>query len=87
MSLVYKSMERTQKNYESEEIKDSNDVVAVDQRKLEFRQLERKTNTNCLVNEQVYIGGKIRADIMETGVPGQECAEGNAAEKKKVKKV
>ncbi|GJX39120.1 retrovirus-related pol polyprotein from transposon TNT 1-94 [Tanacetum coccineum] len=47
----------------------------------------RKTNTDCLVKEQekVHLGIKVGANIMVTGVPGQEGAQGNIAEKKKVK--
>ncbi|GJX80271.1 hypothetical protein Tco_0328420 [Tanacetum coccineum] len=63
----------------------SNDDAAVDQRQLEEKQLEEKTNTNCLVKEQekVYLGIKVAENITVTGVPGQEGAEGNVAEKKK----
>ncbi|GJV75272.1 hypothetical protein Tco_1506856 [Tanacetum coccineum] len=65
----------------------SNDDAAVAQRWLEDKQLEEKTNTDCLVKEQekVHLGLKVGANIMVTGVPGQEGAEGNVAEKKKVK--
>ncbi|GJV64738.1 hypothetical protein Tco_1475566 [Tanacetum coccineum] len=54
------------------------------QRRLEDKQLEEKTNTDCLVKEQkkVHLGIKVGANITVTGVPGQE---GNVAEKKKVK--
>ncbi|GJR05134.1 hypothetical protein Tco_0528118 [Tanacetum coccineum] len=40
------------------------------------KQLEEKTNTNCLVNEQekVHLSIKMEANIMVTGVPGQEGA-------------
>ncbi|GKA43238.1 putative reverse transcriptase domain-containing protein [Tanacetum coccineum] len=41
-----------QKNHEAEVIQDSNDDVAVAQRKLEVEKHERKTNMNCLVYEQ-----------------------------------
>ncbi|GJU43082.1 hypothetical protein Tco_1200348 [Tanacetum coccineum] len=34
---------------------------------------------------KVHLGMKVRANIMVTGVPGQEGAEGNVAVKKKVK--
>ncbi|GJX62210.1 hypothetical protein Tco_0295110 [Tanacetum coccineum] len=56
-------------------------------KRLEDKQLEEKTNTDCLVKEQekVHLGIKVGANIMVTGVPGQEGAEGNVAEKKKVK--
>nr|GEU89003.1 retrovirus-related Pol polyprotein from transposon TNT 1-94 [Tanacetum cinerariifolium] len=65
----------------------SNDDAAVAQRRLEDKQLEEKTNTDCLVKERekVHIGIKIGENIMVTGVPDQEGAEGNVAEKKKVK--
>ncbi|GJX79003.1 hypothetical protein Tco_0327152 [Tanacetum coccineum] len=65
----------------------SNDDAAVAQRRLEDKQLEEKTNTDCLVKEQekVHLGIKVRANIMITGVLGQEGAEGNVAKKKKVK--
>nr|GEV47243.1 reverse transcriptase domain-containing protein [Tanacetum cinerariifolium] len=65
----------------------SNDDTAVAQRRLENKQLEEKTNTDCLVKEQekVHLGIKVGANITVTGVPRQEGAEGNVAEKKKVK--
>ncbi|GKB17180.1 hypothetical protein Tco_0851103 [Tanacetum coccineum] len=65
----------------------SNDDTAVAQRQLEDKQPEEKTNTDCLVKEQekVHLGIKVGANITVTGVPGQEGAEGNVAEKKKVK--
>ncbi|GJT64416.1 hypothetical protein Tco_1015896 [Tanacetum coccineum] len=65
----------------------SNDDAAVAQRRLEDKQLEEKTNTNCLVKEKekVHLGIKVGANIMVTEVPGQEGANGNVAEKKKVK--
>jgi hypothetical protein len=55
----------------------------VAQRKLEVKKLEGKTNTDCLVKEQekVHLGIKVGADITVTGVPGQEGAEGNVAER------
>nr|GEW72649.1 WRKY transcription factor 7 [Tanacetum cinerariifolium] len=48
---------------------------------------EEKTNTDCLVKEQekVHLGIKVGANITVTGVPSREGAEGNVAEKKKVK--
>ncbi|GJW16056.1 zinc finger, CCHC-type containing protein [Tanacetum coccineum] len=66
----------------------SNDDAAVAQRRLEDKQLEEKTNTDCLVKEQkkVYLGIKVGANITITGIPGQDGAEGNVAEKKKVNK-
>ncbi|GJV58782.1 zinc finger, CCHC-type containing protein [Tanacetum coccineum] len=56
------------------------------QRRLEDKQLEEKTNTDCLVKEQkkVHLGIKVGENITVTGVPEQEGAEGNVAEKKKV---
>ncbi|GJY91117.1 hypothetical protein Tco_0506313 [Tanacetum coccineum] len=53
----------------------------------EDKQPEENTNTDCLVKEQekVHLGIKVGANITVTGVPGQEGAEGNVAEKKKVK--
>ncbi|GKE57290.1 hypothetical protein Tco_1496475, partial [Tanacetum coccineum] len=65
----------------------SNDDAAVAQRRLEDKQLEEKTNTDCLVKEQekVHLGIKVGANITVTGVPEQEGADGNVAGKKKVK--
>ncbi|GJT70942.1 hypothetical protein Tco_1030228 [Tanacetum coccineum] len=65
----------------------SNDDTAVTQRRLEDKQPEEKTNTDCLVKEQenVHLVMKVGANITVTGVPGQEGAEGNVTEKKKVK--
>ncbi|GJX72547.1 hypothetical protein Tco_0309718 [Tanacetum coccineum] len=59
--------------------------TAVAQRRLEDKQPEEKTNTDCLVKERenVHLGIKVGANITVTGVPGQEGAEGNVAEKKK----
>nr|GEX68951.1 hypothetical protein [Tanacetum cinerariifolium] len=73
-------------NHKTEDVRVSNDDAAVAQRRLEDKQLEEMTNTDCLVKEQekVHLGKKVRANIMVTGVPGQEDAEGNIAEKKKV---
>ncbi|GKB48102.1 hypothetical protein Tco_0898855 [Tanacetum coccineum] len=53
--------------------------------RLEDKQLEEKTNTDCLVKEQekVHLGIKVGVNIKVTGVPGQEGAEGNVVEKKK----
>ncbi|GKE89707.1 hypothetical protein Tco_1567182, partial [Tanacetum coccineum] len=64
----------------------SNDDAAVAQRRLEDKQLEEQTNTDCLVKKQekVHLSKKVGANIMVTIVPGQEGAEGNVAEKKKV---
>ncbi|GJR72784.1 hypothetical protein Tco_0085149 [Tanacetum coccineum] len=57
----------------------------VAQRRLEDKQLEERTNTNCFVKEQekVHLGIKVGADITVTGVPGQEGPEGNVAGRKK----
>ncbi|GKE38555.1 retrovirus-related pol polyprotein from transposon TNT 1-94 [Tanacetum coccineum] len=65
----------------------SNDDTAVAQRRLEDKKLEEKTNTDCLVKEKekAHLGTKVGANITVTGVPGQEGAEGNVVEKKKVK--
>ncbi|GJT27788.1 ribonuclease H-like domain-containing protein [Tanacetum coccineum] len=65
----------------------SNDDDAVAQRRLEDKQLKERTNTDCLIKEQekVHLGIKVWADITVTRVPGQEGAEGNVAEKNKVK--
>ncbi|GKB39492.1 hypothetical protein Tco_0884434 [Tanacetum coccineum] len=54
----------------------SNDDVAVAQRQLEDKQLKEKTNTDCLVKEQenVHFDKKVGANIMVTGVLGQEGA-------------
>ncbi|GJW88810.1 hypothetical protein Tco_0164150 [Tanacetum coccineum] len=70
---------------EAEVFQVSNDDTAVAQRRLEDKQLEEKTNTDCLIKEQekVHLGIKVGANIMVTGVPNQEGAEGNVAEKKK----
>ncbi|GKB28345.1 hypothetical protein Tco_0867746 [Tanacetum coccineum] len=72
---------------EAEIFQVSNDDVAVAQSWLEDKQLEEKTNTDCLVKEQekVYLGIEVGENIMVTRVPGQEDAEGNVTEKKKVK--
>ncbi|GJZ94945.1 hypothetical protein Tco_0667148 [Tanacetum coccineum] len=68
-------------------IKASNDDTSVAQRRLEDKQPEKKTNTDCLVEEQekVHLGIKVGENITITRVPGQEGAEGNVVEKKKVK--
>nr|GEX03047.1 putative multidrug resistance protein [Tanacetum cinerariifolium] len=65
----------------------SNDDTAVAQRRLKDKQLEKKTNTDYLVkeHEKVNLGIKVGANIMVTGVLGQKGAEGNVAEKKKMK--
>ncbi|GKC97205.1 hypothetical protein Tco_1167480 [Tanacetum coccineum] len=65
----------------------SNDDIVVAQKRLEDKQPEEKTNTDCLVKEQkkLHLGIKVRANITVTRVPGQEGAEGNVAGKKKMK--
>ncbi|GKE08277.1 hypothetical protein Tco_1411828 [Tanacetum coccineum] len=50
--------------------------------------LEAKVMTlmyKSMEQEKVHLGIKVGVNIMLTGVPGQEGAEGNVAEKKKVK--
>nr|GEU74885.1 zinc finger, CCHC-type [Tanacetum cinerariifolium] len=76
-----------QGNHKTEDFRVSNDDAAVAQRRLEDKQLEEMTNTDRLVKEQekVHLGKKVRANIMVTGVHGQEGTEGNVAEKKRVK--
>ncbi|GJW67402.1 hypothetical protein Tco_0121826 [Tanacetum coccineum] len=63
----------------------SNDDAAVAQRWLEDKQPEERANTDCLVKEQekVHLGIKVGANITVIGVPSQEGAEGNVAEKNK----
>ncbi|GKC34780.1 hypothetical protein Tco_1047164 [Tanacetum coccineum] len=70
---------------EAEVFQVSNDDTVVAQRWLEDKQPEEKTNMDCLVKERekVHLGIKVGANIRVTGVPGQEGAEGNVAEKKK----
>ncbi|GKB33987.1 hypothetical protein Tco_0873388 [Tanacetum coccineum] len=79
--------EGAQGNHEAEVFQVSNDDVAVAQRRLEEKQLEEKTNTDCLVNEKekVHTGIKEGTNIMVTRVPGQKGAEDNVVEKKKMK--
>ncbi|GKA52899.1 hypothetical protein Tco_0746214 [Tanacetum coccineum] len=80
-------LQGAQGDHEAEVFQVSNDDAAVAQRRFEDKQLEEKTNTDCLVKEQekVHLGIEVGANIMVTGVAGQEGAEGNVAEKKKVK--
>nr|GEV12696.1 zinc finger, CCHC-type [Tanacetum cinerariifolium] len=68
-------------------IKVRNDDAAVAQTRLEDKQLEEKTNADCLVHEQekVHFGIKVGENITVTGVPGQEGAEGNVVKKKNLK--
>ncbi|GKD91254.1 zinc finger, CCHC-type containing protein [Tanacetum coccineum] len=72
-------LQGAQGDRETEVFQVSNDDAAVAQRWLEEKQHEEKTNMDCLVNEQkkVHLGKKAGANIMVTGVPGQEGAEGN----------
>nr|GEW28605.1 zinc finger, CCHC-type [Tanacetum cinerariifolium] len=79
-------LHRAQGDREAEVFHVSNDDTAVAQRRLKDKQPEEKTNMDCLVKEQkkVHHGIKIGANITITGMPGQEGAEGNVAEKKKV---
>ncbi|GKF10366.1 hypothetical protein Tco_0048292 [Tanacetum coccineum] len=74
-------MQGAQGNRETKDFRVSNDAATVAQRRLEDKQLEEKTNTSCLVNKQVHHGANVGAVIMKTGVPGQEGAEGNTAER------
>ncbi|GKB58465.1 zinc finger, CCHC-type containing protein [Tanacetum coccineum] len=87
MGRIKVELHGAQGNREDEVFHVSNDDAAVAQRQLEDKQLEEKTNTDCLVNEQekVHLGIKVAANITVTGVPGQEGAEGNVAKKKKMK--
>ncbi|GKC54614.1 zinc finger, CCHC-type containing protein [Tanacetum coccineum] len=80
-------LQGAQGDREAEVFQVSNDDAAVAQRRLEDKQLEEKTITDCSVKEQekVHLGIKVGANIMVTGVPGQEGVEGNVVEKKKVK--
>ncbi|GKE21323.1 hypothetical protein Tco_1432835 [Tanacetum coccineum] len=80
--------QEAQGNREAEVFQVSDDNAAVAQRRLDKKQLEEKTNTDYLVKEQkkVHLGIKVGAYIMVTGVPEQEGAYGNVAEKKKVNK-
>ncbi|GJS22004.1 hypothetical protein Tco_0450636 [Tanacetum coccineum] len=79
-------LQGAQRDREAEVFQVSNDDAAVTQRRLEDKQLEEKTNTDCLVkkHEKVHLGKKVGANIMITGVLGQEGAESNVAENKKV---
>ncbi|GKA98354.1 hypothetical protein Tco_0826291 [Tanacetum coccineum] len=79
-------LQGAQGDREAEVFQVSNDDATVDQRWLEDKQPEEKTNTDCLVKEQekLHLGIKEGANNPVTGVPGQEGAEGNVAEKKKV---
>nr|GEW80284.1 retrovirus-related Pol polyprotein from transposon TNT 1-94 [Tanacetum cinerariifolium] len=52
-------------------------ISLVAQRQLKDKQPEEMTNTDCWVNEQkkVHLGIKVGANIMVTGLPGQDGAE------------
>ncbi|GKA47003.1 hypothetical protein Tco_0739886 [Tanacetum coccineum] len=65
-------LQGAQRDREVEVFHVSNDDAALAQRRLEDKQLEEKTNTDCLVKEQkkVHLGKKVGANIMVTGVPG-----------------
>nr|GEU89827.1 leucine-rich repeat protein [Tanacetum cinerariifolium] len=80
-------LQGAQGDHEAEVFRISNDDTVVAQRWLEDKQLEEKTNTDCLVKEQekVHLGIKVGANIMVIGVPSQEGTEGNVSEKMKVK--
>ncbi|GKF43056.1 hypothetical protein Tco_0126398, partial [Tanacetum coccineum] len=71
-------LQGAQWDHEAEFFQVSNDDAVVSQRRLKDKQHEEKTNTDCLVKEQekVHIGIKVGANIMVTGVPEQEGAEG-----------
>nr|GEU48811.1 zinc finger, CCHC-type [Tanacetum cinerariifolium] len=62
-------------------------VEKLAQRRLEDKQLEEKTNMDCLVKEKEkkHLGIKVGANITVIEVLRQDGAEGNVAEKKKVK--
>ncbi|GKE68316.1 hypothetical protein Tco_1526388 [Tanacetum coccineum] len=77
-------LQGAQRDHEAEVFQVSNDDAAVAQRRLEDKQPEENTNTDCLVKEQekVHLGIKVGANITVTGVHGQEGAGGNVAEKK-----
>ncbi|GJW50968.1 hypothetical protein Tco_0092319 [Tanacetum coccineum] len=59
------------------DVKNRSPWSKLDQRKLEVKQLEVKTNMACLVKEQakVHLGIHVEADIMVTGVRDQDGAE------------
>ncbi|GKC31927.1 hypothetical protein Tco_1039221 [Tanacetum coccineum] len=79
-------LQGAQGDREAEIFQVSNDDTAVAQRRLEDKQPEEKANTDCLIKEQKkeHLGIKVGANITVTGVPVQEGAKGNVAEKKKV---
>ncbi|GKE40906.1 hypothetical protein Tco_1464311 [Tanacetum coccineum] len=53
-------LQGAQRNRKVEVIQDSNDDVRVTQRKLEFKQLKGKTNTNFLVNVKIHLSVNVR---------------------------
>ncbi|GJZ46535.1 hypothetical protein Tco_0594131 [Tanacetum coccineum] len=68
MGILYKSMEGAQGDHEDEVFQVSNDDTVVAQRRLEDKQPEEKTNTDCLVKEQekeYQTGWNIKTVIME----------------------
>ncbi|GKD44413.1 hypothetical protein Tco_1269058 [Tanacetum coccineum] len=69
-------LQGAQEDREAEVFQVSNDDDAVAKRRLEDKQIEEKKNTECLVKEQekVHLGMKVGANIMVTGVLGQEGA-------------
>nr|GEV03232.1 coatomer subunit beta'-3-like [Tanacetum cinerariifolium] len=84
---VLEIIKGAQGDHEAEVFQVSNDGAAVAQRRLKDKQLKEKTNTDCLVKEQEkkHLGIKVGTNIAVIGVPRQEGADGNVAEKKKVK--
>nr|GEW33163.1 hypothetical protein [Tanacetum cinerariifolium] len=80
-------LQGAQGDHKDEVFQVSNDDVPVAQRRLEDKQTEENTNTNCLLREQekVHLGIKVGANITVIGIPGQEGAEGDVAENMKVK--
>nr|GEW25488.1 hypothetical protein [Tanacetum cinerariifolium] len=71
-------LQGAQRDREANVFQVSNDDNAVAQRRLEDKQPEEKTNTDCLVKEQEnkHLGVKVGANITVTGVPCREGAEG-----------
>nr|GEU44353.1 hypothetical protein [Tanacetum cinerariifolium] len=71
-----------QKDRKAEVFQVSNDDTTVAQRRLEDKQSEEKTNTDCIIKEKekVHYGVDVGAVIMKIKVLGQEGAKGNDAE-------
>ncbi|GJR75299.1 hypothetical protein Tco_0087664, partial [Tanacetum coccineum] len=71
-------LQGAKRDHEAEVFQVSSDDAAVAQRRLEDKQPEENTNTDCLVKEQekVHLGIKVGANITVTGVHGQEGAGG-----------